>query len=257
MILRRVIQHFKKQEWLAIALDFLIVVVGVLLANQISAWNAMRAEQKRADALYVQIAEDLKSERVSLNGTGEYFATTIGYAKTALIGFEAPETLPDNAFVIAAYQASQWYDPATSRSTYNELIATGAINMIRNESARGKLVGYFEFDWTQSASMKTRPAYREFLRGVMPFPVQQAIVAACGDKDVVTNRTTVASLPRQCPLELPTADAAAAADALRSAPGLEAALRYQLAENTSKIGSLASYIKQLDALVAVMKDDRN
>ncbi len=29
MILRRVIAHFRKQEWTAIVLDFLIVVVGV------------------------------------------------------------------------------------------------------------------------------------------------------------------------------------------------------------------------------------
>jgi len=28
MILRRVIEHFRKQEWTAIAIDFLIVVVG-------------------------------------------------------------------------------------------------------------------------------------------------------------------------------------------------------------------------------------
>ena len=31
MILRRVIQHVKKQEWTAIALDFVIVVFGCLM----------------------------------------------------------------------------------------------------------------------------------------------------------------------------------------------------------------------------------
>ena len=31
MILRRVIAHFRKQEWTAIALDFIIVVLGVFV----------------------------------------------------------------------------------------------------------------------------------------------------------------------------------------------------------------------------------
>jgi hypothetical protein len=39
MILRRVIAHFKKQEWTAIALDFLIVVAGVFVGLQVSNWN--------------------------------------------------------------------------------------------------------------------------------------------------------------------------------------------------------------------------
>ena len=43
MILRRVIHHFRKQEWAAIALDFLIVVAGILLAFQITEWNELRA----------------------------------------------------------------------------------------------------------------------------------------------------------------------------------------------------------------------
>ena len=33
MILRRIIAHFRKQEWTAIGIDFVIVVVGVYLAN--------------------------------------------------------------------------------------------------------------------------------------------------------------------------------------------------------------------------------
>jgi len=34
MILRRIIAHFRKQEWTAIGIDFVIVVVGVLVGLQ-------------------------------------------------------------------------------------------------------------------------------------------------------------------------------------------------------------------------------
>lgn len=42
MILRRVIAHFRNQEWTAIALDFVIVVVGVFVGIQVSNWNEER-----------------------------------------------------------------------------------------------------------------------------------------------------------------------------------------------------------------------
>ena len=36
MILRRIIAHWRKQEWTAIGIDFLIVVVGVFLGLQVN-----------------------------------------------------------------------------------------------------------------------------------------------------------------------------------------------------------------------------
>ena len=42
MILRRVIEHVKAQNWTAVALDFVIVVVGILIAFQITNWNEAR-----------------------------------------------------------------------------------------------------------------------------------------------------------------------------------------------------------------------
>ena len=51
MILRRVISHFRKQEWTAIAIDFLIVVVGVFVGIQVSNWNETRKDRRVEYAL--------------------------------------------------------------------------------------------------------------------------------------------------------------------------------------------------------------
>lgn len=45
MILRRVIAHLREQEWTAIAIDFLIVVLGVFIGIQASSWNTARNER--------------------------------------------------------------------------------------------------------------------------------------------------------------------------------------------------------------------
>lgn len=53
MILRRIIAHFRKQEWTAIGLDFVIVVVGVFVGLQVNNWNDARNE-KALEILYLQ-----------------------------------------------------------------------------------------------------------------------------------------------------------------------------------------------------------
>ncbi len=57
MILRRVIAHFRRQEWTAIFLDFLIVVVGVFIGLQVNNWNEARGE-RRAEIGYLAAMEE-------------------------------------------------------------------------------------------------------------------------------------------------------------------------------------------------------
>jgi hypothetical protein len=42
MLLRRVIENVKAQTWLAVSLDFVIVVVGVFIGIQVANWNDAR-----------------------------------------------------------------------------------------------------------------------------------------------------------------------------------------------------------------------
>ena len=61
MILRRVIQHVKKQEWTAIWIDLVIVVVGVFIGIQVSNWNQARGDRK-AEIGYLHALEgDIKA----------------------------------------------------------------------------------------------------------------------------------------------------------------------------------------------------
>ncbi|MBX3430522.1 MAG: hypothetical protein KF779_13155 [Hyphomonadaceae bacterium] len=57
MILRRVIAHLRKQEWTAIAIDFVIVVLGVFVGLQVSNWNAARSERS-AEIRYLAAMEE-------------------------------------------------------------------------------------------------------------------------------------------------------------------------------------------------------
>ena len=46
MILRRITEHVKAQNWTAVALDFIIVVVGVFIGIQVANWNETQANKR-------------------------------------------------------------------------------------------------------------------------------------------------------------------------------------------------------------------
>ena len=62
MILRRVIQHVKNQEWTAIWIDLVIVVVGVFIGIQVANWNEDRASRNAEARHLEEIAEDLRAD---------------------------------------------------------------------------------------------------------------------------------------------------------------------------------------------------
>jgi hypothetical protein len=253
MILRRLSQSLKEQNWTAIVIEFILLVGGVFLGMQVSNWNAERVEHLRAIELFDRLTDDLESERNNVYYLRDYYETTAAYAKVALRDFETPGSVDAETFVISAYQASQWQEAISSRSTFEEIVATGAIDLVNNEKVRDLLIAYYEYDFTKGLSVMTRPQYRELMRGVMPYSVQEAIKAACGDQSVTVGRTVLYTLPKRCDIDVPATDIERAADVLRATPGFEQALRYQLAENDTKAGAYATTGKQLVPLIALLE----
>lgn len=64
MILRRLTQHIEDQNWFAVAVDFLIVVVGVFIGIQVANWNDAKSERVLEQQVLIHIADDIKLDRV-------------------------------------------------------------------------------------------------------------------------------------------------------------------------------------------------
>ena len=58
MILRRLSDAFRKQDWFTVAVEILIVVLGVFLAIQLGNWN----EARKAQASEQQLLEGLHND---------------------------------------------------------------------------------------------------------------------------------------------------------------------------------------------------
>lgn len=250
MILRRITANFRRQDWMAVAVELVIVVLGVFIGLQAQDWATARADQHRADVLLQQLRGDLDSERVNVNAYLDYQQVTAAYARTAIKGLESPGSVDPQTLVASAYQASQIVTVQSSRSTFDEMKSTGAIDLIRNARLRALLIGYYSFDWTQSSTTQDRAPYRELVRSVLPYAIQKAVKTACGDRNEIIGDVVVTRLPKTCHLDLPAADIAHAAEILRTTPGLLPALTYQLSLTETNIEATEPNQQQLADLIA-------
>lgn len=81
MLLRRITEHVKVQNWFAVGLDFIIVVVGVFIGIQVSNWNDGLAEQtafeRQLNTVRVEMVENLARFEESRNSLEQQLADII------------------------------------------------------------------------------------------------------------------------------------------------------------------------------------
>lgn len=58
MLLRNLTKHVKDQNWFAVALDFMIVVLGVLLGMQFTNWNTSRGDETSYQDAMTRLSEE-------------------------------------------------------------------------------------------------------------------------------------------------------------------------------------------------------
>ena len=62
MILRRLTANVKAQNWTAIAIEFVIVVIGVFIGTQVSNWNQERVEKQATERMLEQLVPELRNQ---------------------------------------------------------------------------------------------------------------------------------------------------------------------------------------------------
>lgn len=250
MILRRIVAHFRKQEWTAIGIDFLIVVLGVFVATQVADWSAREADRRRGEAYVQRLIQDLESDLVGRrSGLAYYDAVNEGaQQENALLR----ETAPDpRALVLAAYRATEYsYNPAT-RATWDEIVSSGDIGLLPS-NAVPILTRYHSIDLSLDTRdiMRSSP-YRARVRGIIPYEIQNAIRNGCSDARFDGYFTGFNS---DCRLEgVSDAEIAAAAQALRRDPQVPLDLRNQLSELSAARGNFRTDIETLQAALAALR----
>jgi hypothetical protein len=167
MLLRRMTQHIKEQNWIAVGIDLVVVIVGIFLAFQLERLYETRRIQSQEGQHLQSLLSDFQEEKEYLEWMIDRYAT----AKAAVdelirLSPEDAEQLSNNEFYELVAESQRMGSVEPRRRTYDTLVATGAIESLTDEVLQTELGAYFAFveshsdarsNWTGQLNMLWEP----------------------------------------------------------------------------------------------------
>ena len=152
MLVRRLIDHFRRQDWFPVAVEMLVVVVGILLAFQIDRWWEQRGERMQEVEYVTRLINDIESDIPIIQRAIELAKLRKGMADLLMEVAERPAAAYENPirFIVAVHQAAFTYSPNLTNHTFDDLRATGNLRLLRDPEVKKALFGYYDFDQDQN-----------------------------------------------------------------------------------------------------------
>ncbi len=186
MILRRITEHVKAQNWFAVGLDFFIVIVGVFIGTNVTNWNDGRISHERSQEYSERLQNDLRVEYEYAVSLQEYFRDAKEASTIAFDGLSRPGEIDDRTILINIFRASQfqWYE--RRNATFNELVSSGELNLILDPVLRETAVKFYSnstnvFEINISNAHKSE--FRQLVDEIIDPDVRSILQTECGDKE--------------------------------------------------------------------------
>jgi len=169
MILRSLTRHVRDQNWFAVGIDFVIVVVGVFIGIQVANFNAVRIEAAKADSYLQRLHQDVSDDIVMLQQRQALWARQIKLGREALA---ATELRPDEQarawqIVRAFHHASNSVPLHLRDGTYADMVSSGQLGLIADTNLRDRATLYYTSSWGIDLS-SIIPEYRMAVRRIIP-----------------------------------------------------------------------------------------
>lgn len=211
--------RLRTYDWVAAAVELVIVVVGILIALEVSNWNQNRQELARADGYYRRIHADLSTDEKNFGTTLAYWDRVSAYGRGAIAYGEQGKLVDGSTWktVLAYYQASQTLPFVPSDASFTEMRSAGELGLIADERLRARLEDYYSLSGIGGESIirQQDPAYRKQVRGLTPWSVQQYIWDRCYRESSYADQGFV-----DCPSPISQPEALAILSNFKTAPFL-------------------------------------
>jgi hypothetical protein len=137
MLLRRVKHSLKQQDWLAIGIDFVIVVIGAFMGIQVANWNEALQLQHAETAIYIKLKEQIKLDAEDIRGKIDYNAH---FKAQYQLGIEIIEQNDRERMNQLAEIAGQFSDYDRRGNIYEIMVNSGDIRLKDNEQIIAQII---------------------------------------------------------------------------------------------------------------------
>jgi hypothetical protein len=144
MLLRRFMAHVRGENWFAVGLDLLVVVVGLFLGLQIDTWWEGQREAKLEAAYLLDIREDFELNKTQLH---QSIAELESIARDMIV-LQQQSALPEPGLPVAelnekfrSIQKMPTFIPVSR--AYTNLTGSGDLKLIRSRQLKNALADYY------------------------------------------------------------------------------------------------------------------
>lgn len=254
MLMRRIREHVGSHNWFAVGVDLVIVVLGVFLGMQVSNWNAERLAHEAGDTYRARIIRDVEMNEIDMQNRAAYYGQVRAFALQVLGDLDGSARLPDDRFLIAAYQATQIFTRPMIRSAYDEILVAGVYNTLGVAATRDRITSYYLTVDASAAMFASATPYRDAVRRAMPYRVQERVRIDCPETSADGTVGMRLTLTDQCTLAgLDRAELARAAARVRATPGLELEVTRLLADMDQKLIQTARMEQRANVLIGELR----
>ena len=131
MILRRIAHHLQQQQWTAVLIELVILILGVILGFQVTDWANERANRSAETRHLEEIAEDLRADAEALD-----VISTSAQMRISGIDYILGETR-------GVTRPSRVVTPTGNRTGFEALLGAGGMQKIRDRQISRQLQVYY------------------------------------------------------------------------------------------------------------------
>ncbi len=160
-------------DWRRGSAEFVIIVIGVLVALGVDRWNQSREdrglEREYLDRLYEDVKADTATLSSILTGLENKQQSLALLADLTVVN---PRSVEDTADFLAALATSTnygWIIPPLRTVTFEDLTSTGNLGLIQDATVRAAVVEYYQNALHRANRVERRgTAYANMIYGLLP-----------------------------------------------------------------------------------------
>ena len=143
-ILGRLTQAVREQNWFAVVLEVVIVVLGVVIGFQVTAWGQARADADREGRYLRQLHADLVETERDIRTVDSLMAPQARSGTRLVRAFFLAEAPPEDSLIAWFRGATRTLYVRPVVATAEALVSTGDLTLVRDDSLRGAITAHLE-----------------------------------------------------------------------------------------------------------------
>jgi len=173
MIIRRLAEAIRNQDWFTVFIEFVIVVAGIFVGLQVNDWKEARLNRAQERVSLERLLDEAEVSVAYIRGMVEDMESMIGAQRELLKIMSSDSPLPqDTAPAAWGFESLNFMLAITPpRTVYDELASTGGLKLIRSHSVREAISMYY-------ATLRTFQSQLAYFRDVSISPGADQFFAA-------------------------------------------------------------------------------